>query len=362
MTGTFSLDRRSILSAMALMPFASCHAAPANTLQGVAAPASMLFGTAVRASQLFGDPLLNGMVARECGAITPEIELKWAYVEKARGQLDFADADRLAGFAAEHGKRMHGHALIWHESVPPWAAQALADRPDWNIVNRFLASVIPRYGAVTDTWDVVNEPVDASGPSGMRTSSFFKAFGAGYVRRALEDARLFAPKARLFINEYGVDYDNPADRAKRRALLSLLEGLKKSGAPLDGIGVQAHLDLAKFSDFSEKVLSDFFNALGDLGLEIRISELDVKEAETWLPVNERDRRVAEATRQYLDVALANGAVGTVACWGLSDRYSWLPAPSVAAGLNRGLPLDGDFRRKPMYDAIAQALTKSARRS
>ena len=353
------LGRRAVLAGVAGLPLLA--AASAGGMQDRAGRAGMLFGAAATAAHLGSDAAFRAAITRECGSITPEIELKWAYLEPAQGHLDFADADRLASFAASTGKTMHGHALLWHKSIAPWAADALSGQPDWAIVRRFLSSVIPRYGNVTRTWDVVNEPMDMGHRmDGLRPSPYLLAFGPDYIRRALEDARLFAPKVALFVNEFGLDYDLPWERDKRYLFLKLLERLKTAGAPIDGVGLQAHLDLSHQSAFSEKVLADFLNALGGLGLQIRISELDVKEADIALSVAERDRRVADAVQRYLDVALDNRAVGSVTCWGLSDRYSWLAPPGGKAGLNRGLPLDGDLRPKAMYHAVSGAYARRSR--
>lgn len=360
-----ALSRRSVLAAAAALPLIA--AAPAGAvpdrasgagMRERAGRAGMQYGAAVRASTLTTDADFRAAILRECSLITPEIELKWAYLEPERGHLDFADADRLASFAAAGNKAMHGHALLWHKSIAPWAADALSGQPDWTIVHRFLASVIPRYGEVIRTWDVVNEPMDMGHRmDGLRPSPYLQAFGPDYIRRALEDARLFAPKATLFLNEFGLDYDLPWERDKRYLFLKLLEGLKKAGAPIGGVGLQAHLDLAHQPAFREAVLADFLNELGGLGLQIRISELDVREADTGLPLAERDARVADAVRRYLDVALDNRAVGSITCWGLSDRYSWLDAPGDASARNRGLPLDTTLRPKSMYRAISEAYAR-----
>jgi endo-1,4-beta-xylanase len=346
-------SRRAVLAGAAGLPLLGF--APGEAMKDRANRAGMLFGAAVRASDLRTDAAFRAAVTRECSIVTPELELKWAWLEPQRGQLSFTDADQIASFAAATGKAMHGHALLWHLSIAPWAAAALAAQPDWMIVRRFLASVIPRYGEVARTWDVVNEPMDMGHRAdGLRPSPYLQAFGPDYIRRALDDARMYAPKAKLFINEFGLDYDFPVERDKRYLLLKLLEGLKKAGAPIDGLGIQAHLELAKQDRFDPKVLARFLNDIGSLGLEIRISELDVKEADGTLPVGARDAKVADAVRRYLDVAMANRAVGTISCWGLSDRYSWLEPPGGKAGANRGLPLDAALAPTPMYRAIADA--------
>lgn len=122
-------------------------------------------------------------------------------------------------------------------------------------------------------------------------------------------------------------------------------------------GLQGHLDLAKQEHFNGKVLADFLDQIGGLGLEVRISELDVKEADRNLPLERRDALVADAVTGFLDVALANRAVGSVSCWGISDRYSWLNEGGI---INRGLPLDPDFAPTPFFAAVSSALARRIR--
>ncbi|QNA83288.1 endo-1,4-beta-xylanase [Sphingomonas sp. So64.6b] len=351
-----AFSRRSVLAGVAAVPLVAAVPVGSPTLQEAAGRAGMLFGAAMRANVIASDAALRTAVARECGVITPELELKWAWIEPQQGRFVFRDADRIAAFASTTGKTMHGHALLWHQSIPPWVAQVLADRPDWTIMRRFMAAVMPRYAATVRTWDVVNEPMEMGHRmDGLRPSPFLQAFGPDYIHRALDEARQAAPRATLFINEYGLSHDLPWQRDKRYLLLKLLEGLKRAGAPVDGVGIQAHLELVDQSSFRERVLADFLDELGNLGLQVRISELDVKEADLTATVPVRDRRVADAVGAYLDVALDNRAVGSVTCWGLTDRYSWLDEGRNVG--NRGLPLDRDFVPKPVYDAIRRAFER-----
>lgn len=358
-------SRRQFLSGALAVPGLLCAARPAaaalvrarpETLQEMAGAAHMLFGSAVWASNLADDSAYRTALARQCGIVTPEAELNWVILEPQRGRLDFTGADSIAAFAKATTKTMHGHSLLWHLSIPDWGAEALAEQPDWGIVRRFLSSVVPRYGEVTNTWDVVNEAIEPGHgrADGLRISPYLTAFGPDYIRRAFEDAHMFAPGATLFLNEYGLEYDFPEEEARRAAVLRLLKSLKRSGAPVGGFGLQGHLDLAKQEHFNAKVLADFLDRVGALGLQVRISELDVKEADRNSPIERRDALVGDAAARFLDIALANRAVGSVSCWGISDRYSWLNEPGV---INRGLPLDAEFAPTPFFAALKSALAR-----
>ena len=77
--------------------------------------------------------------------------------------------------------------------------------------------------------------------------------------------------------------------------------------------------------------------------------------------------VAAIYRHYLSVALDNPRVKTVITWGLSDRKSWVisgndPLAKRADGLRpRPLLFDNDYRPKPAYFAVAEALHAAPRR-
>jgi endo-1,4-beta-xylanase len=340
------------------------------TLARIAAAAGRYYGSAVRIDQIESDDELRAAVLRECAYVTPERELKWAAIEPRRGELSLAPIDRLISLAAANGLQVRGHTLLWHRSVPGWAGEALAQSKDWALIRKHFASVIPRYNDAIKQWDVVNEPIQTGyRMDGLRDSVFLRAFGPDYIGRALREARQLAPRASLMINEYGLDYDIPVERDRRYLFLRLLESLKSAGAPLDAVGIQGHLDLAK-RPFTAKVFADFLQDIANFGLGIVITELDVKEYDYGAAVEERDRRVADEVGRYLDVAFAQPAVKGLVSWGLSDRHSWLELTredlaryagsrkeARNPGLNRGLPLDAAMRPKPMYQAIADAFRR-----
>lgn len=329
-------------------------------LRAAARVSNRFFGAAVQADQLRHDAPFREAVMGQCDCLTPELELKWAAVQPVAARFDFARMDALAGFARHHGKRLHGHTLLWHRSIPGWARAAIAETRDWAIIHRFFAAVIARYDGIVDYWDVVNEPIEiGDSPTHLRRSPFLDAFGLDYVRRALDSARALSPKGRLLINEYGIEYADLASESRRGALLALIDRLRQQGVPLDGIGIQAHLDLQK-GQLDQAVFARFLQDLADRNLLVLITELDVREADPRLPWAERDEQVAGAVRAFLDVALDQAAVRGVTTWGFSDRYSWLNDDGrgvMQPGRNRGLPFDAALRPKPFVQAIATALRR-----
>jgi endo-1,4-beta-xylanase len=367
------MSRKEAIAAM-LSTSAACVLAARTSdaaNEGLAAAAARygrFFGSAVRIDDLNAKQYLQQTVIRECSQLVPEFEMNWKAIEAVYGQLAFSEMDDLIAFSIANGKRVRGHTLLWHLGTPDWAAEMIRKQRDWNLIARYFGSVIPRYGDVIGMWEVVNEPIDPGRRAdGLRESVFLEAFGPDYVARALTQARIFAPRAQLILNEYGLEYGLPDEVERRYFLLKLLERLRKAGAPLDGLGVQAHLDLRK-GHISQAAVARFLREVADLGLLIVVTELDVKEADYTASAQERDRLVADEVRRYLDVALSERSVVGVTTWGLSDLHSWLEVTKDdyarfsgawtggdGPGLNRGLPLDSSMRVKSMYFAIRDAL-------
>lgn len=326
----------------------------ALSLDHAARSRSRYFGAAVRFDQLEQEPELRSRLLADCGSITPEIHMKWDALNPGTTEWTTKGADDLADFAKRNGLRLRGHTLLWDQSTPAWAKAAMTETRDWSVADAFIRRVVGRYADHVDEWDVVNEAIETDG---LRANTFQRAYGDGYIERALTAARETSARPRLLINDYGFDYDNPVEEGRRRSFLRLLEDIRRRGAPLDGVGVQAHLDLGK-GPLRPEILRPFFAEIAALGLTIDISELDVKEVDLQLPIEERDRRVADEVRRYLDIALDEPAVRGVTTWGLSDRHSWLKAEGASgAALNRGLPYDAALRPKPMRDAIRTQLAR-----
>jgi endo-1,4-beta-xylanase len=283
--------------------------------------------------------------------------MKWGAIEGERGKRNFGRSDAVVKFAEWHGLKIRGTALVWYRNIPKWATEAIKDEADWPLLESHIVATLKRYS--TDTfihWDAINEVIEPKHgrPDGLRQGTYLSAFGPEYIARALTLAYDHAPKVELYINEYGLDYNGTIERDRRAALLRLIGELKRAKAPFHGIGIQAHLRLDK-SPFSEMALRRFLADIAAYNLKITLTELDVRERDLSLPVEQRDRRVADEVKRYLDVVLDEPAVAGIVTWGLSDRYSWLNAKLPSGSRNRGLPLDEALEPKPVKYAMIEAL-------
>jgi endo-1,4-beta-xylanase len=145
--------------------------------------------------------------------------------------------------------------------------------------------------------------------------------------------------------------------------------LQRQQIPIDGVGLQSHLKLARFGDFHEKKYLTFLDDLAQRGLKIIVTELDVDDRGAPPAIEDRDRAVADVYARFLAAALDCPAVVALVTWGLCDPYSWLnhnqyfPQFKRPDGLSqRPLMFDGDFHPKPAFNAVLHALQQAPKRS
>jgi endo-1,4-beta-xylanase len=315
------------------------HAAD-TPLRDLAAAKGKVMGTAVTGSKLTGT--YGEIAAREFNWLTPGNAMKWGSVEPSRGTYDWAEADGIVDFAETHGQQVRGHTLLWHQQNPNWLTSGSWTRDQLGaIVQDHIATEVGRYKGRVAAWDVVNEPFDEDGT--YRPTLFHTTLGQDYIAQALTWARAADPGAKLYINDYNVEGVN----AKSTALYNLVKSLKERGVPIDGVGLQAHLIVGQVPSTLQQNIQRF----ADLGIDVAITELDIR---MQLPATQ-----AKLTQQAADYkAVMNACVALARCtgvtvWGFTDSDSWIP--DTFPGQGAATPYDENYRPKPAYHAIAEAL-------
>jgi endo-1,4-beta-xylanase len=294
-----------------------------------------LAGVAVRADRLGDGGYAAALTAY--GSVTPENELKWEVSEPDKGSYDFEAADRIVGFARQHGMAVRGHALVWHLQNPGWLNDIGAGELRAALRDH-IRTLMRRYAGRIGEWDVVNEAVADSG--GLRHSIWLDRLGPGYIALAFRFAHSADPSAQLFYNDYGAE----GESTKADAVYRLVAQLKRQGVPIDGIGLQAHVDTKPPPGYGANIAR-----FAKLGLRVELTELDVR-----TKADDAAARRAQAD-QYARLVEGCRACTRFTVWGLDDDDSWVP--DAYPGFGHATLLDGDLRPKPAFDAFRAALLR-----
>lgn len=357
-------DRRLASSPVSVSTRRSFAIANQTSLRLRAATKGILYGAAIQSQTLSSDPKFARRVVEECSILVPEWELKWKALRPSPNRFNFSPGDKLAAFAKTHKLLMRGHTLVWHHAMPAWLPIVLNRQNAEQLLVDHVQTVVKHYAGKIHSWDVVNEAINPKDgrADGLRQSLWLEMLGPDYIDLAFHAAAKADPQALLVYNDYSVDYDTTEGETRRTAILKLLEKMKAKGTPIQALGIQAHL----YRDdprLNPKKLQNFLKNVADLGLKVMITELDVTDRTFPKDIKTRDRIVAAAYEDYLDVVLAEPAVIALLTWGLSDRYTWLStdAARTDGSSARPLPLDAQMNRKLAWNAIARSLDRATQR-
>jgi endo-1,4-beta-xylanase len=321
---------------------AGADRAPGRGLRSFAQAKGLSLGSALNASFL-NESTYTRTAAREFNTLTTEGEMKWDYTERSRGVRDFSAGDRLVTFARQHGMKVRGHTLVWSQFNPSWLQTGQFSRSELvDILRNHIIAEVRHYRGKVAEWDVVNEPLDGSGKLG--DSLWLRGIGPEYIEMAFRWAHEADPRAKLFINENGVERSGP----KLDALVKLVAKLRSRGVPIDGVGFQSHFGglHGPLTGKTGTELTASMNKFSALRVETTVTELDV--AIPSRPSRGELKAQAKVYENVLRACLASPTCDTVIVWGFTDAHSWIPA--ARPGWGAATLFDAQYRPKVAYEA------------
>ena len=149
-----------------------------------------------------------------------------------------------------------------------------------------------------------------------RDNVFYSTIGETYIDIAFQTAYAADPSAKLYYNDYNIEYGGD----KSTAALALAKRLLDADIPIHGVGFQGHFEVGDTPDATD--LASNLAGYTALGLEVAYTEVDVRF--TSLPPT--DAGLAQQSTDYASVATAclntAGCVG-ITVWDFDDAVSRL---------------------------------------
>ncbi|MEK3786668.1 endo-1,4-beta-xylanase [Paenibacillus sp. FSL K6-1230] len=314
-----------------------------------------LIGAAVSARTIHTQ---RDLLVAHFNSITAENEMKFISVHPTEDEYTFEEADRIVSFAREHGMKMRGHTLVWHNQTSDWMFETHnGSRVDQETLLQRMKShirtVMSRYKQDIYAWDVVNEVIADEGDELLRPSRWLEIAGPDFIAKAFEYAHETDPDALLFYNDY-----NESDPQKSRKIHKLLQSLLEQGVPIHGVGLQAHWNLY------EPGLDEIRAAIeryASLGLQLQITELDM----SMYRFDDHRKDLTQPSEEMLELQARRYAdvfellkeyrqhVSSVTFWGAADDYTWLDDFPVRGRKNWPFLFDESHLPKPAFHQLAR---------
>lgn len=250
-----------------------------------------------------------------------EDALKWYSTESERGQINYADADRILAWSdRNYPLPMRGHNLFWEVErwSQPWLKQLSNDDLRQAVYNR-ATDICTRYRGRIVEYDVLNE---------MLHGNFFRSrLGDRIVDNMFARCAKADPHARLYLNEYDI-----LNRKLVEAYSKQIRTLLDRGVPVGGIGIQAHIR----ENISVGTMQSSIDTLAKLGLPIKITEVSV--------VADTEARKAQVLTDLYRVAFAHPAVRGITLWGFWEGAAWEPKTALYDRQFKPLPAAIAYRK------------------
>jgi endo-1,4-beta-xylanase len=200
------------------------------------------------------------------------------------GVFNYTDGDVVADLARKTGDILRCHNLVWHNQLAPWGtfpspshSQNLLTRKSvtedtWSVENLTSALIqhvteeARHWAGQCYAWDVLNETLNEDGT--YQNDTFLQVLGPDYIKIAFRAAAAADPWAKLYYNDYNIEYPGPKATAAQENIVKFLQA---DGIRIDGVGLQSHFIVGETPSLSTQV--ENMEAFTALGVEVAVTEV-----------------------------------------------------------------------------------------
>lgn len=287
-------------------------------------------------------------------------------------QFHFDQVDKLVAFAKKYNMRIQALHLVWgnKQDIPEWLRTGNFSRNELlEILEEHISTVVGRYRGLIHEWSVVNELFGLWWEPGNRF--WYDRLGPdlNWVSNCFKWARQADPNAKLFLNDFGIEFKGYKmySEDRDRQIFALLRKMKSDGVPVDGVGFQMHLygvDFLTDDDLLRKMdaLRENIEKYQSLGLEVLFTEIDVRLCGVPGSMEQKYGLQARIYQKLFETGLDAG-VRSFCIFNVVDKLSWLVTPENNSPWNcpdaDPVIFDREYNPKPAYTAILDVLKRRA---
>jgi endo-1,4-beta-xylanase len=295
------------------------------------------------------DKQYTGILTSQYSFVTIDGEPNWAFNDGALRPspttYDYRNMDKVFAFARAHGMPIQVHHLVWGEDkwLPPWLKNGNYSKDQLlNLMHEHITNVADHYKGQVREWSVVNEAFTR----GLHDWWADRIGDTSYIDDAFIWAHQADPNAKLILN----DFQNESENNVSNAEYDYVKGAKARGVPIDGIGMQMHID-ASNPPKKEDVIKNMrrFNALG---VKTYITEFDVNLNQVNGSGADRSRLQSQIYYGMARACIESKVCPSFAQLGITDSETWYND----LGWTKSQPLlfDSSYHIKPAFYSFRRA--------
>jgi endo-1,4-beta-xylanase len=265
---------------------------------------------------------------------------------------NFKQMDQVMAFAKAHDMPVQAHHLVWGEEkwLPAWLKNGNYSKTQLlQLIHDHIATVVGHYKGQIQEWSVVNEAFSR----GQHIYGLHDWWGdhigdQSYIDDSFIWAHQADPSAKLILNDFQDDTPNSISNA----MYSYIKAAKARGVPIDGIGMQMHIDGT--NPPAKDVVIANMRRFAALGIGVYVTEFDVNMSNVLSLNNVKDQKEADIYYQMMRACIESKVCHSFAILGITDKESWYNYMGTAPDA-RPLPFDSHYNPKPAFYSLRLAL-------
>jgi endo-1,4-beta-xylanase len=251
--------------------------------------------------------------------------------------FNFSRIDQVVNYATERHMAIQAHHFVWGDEK--WL-------PDWLKNGNYSSN--GRYSGKINEWTVVNEAFSrAQHLYGLHDWWADHIGSQSYIDLSFIWARKADPHAKLILN----DFNDEIYSTTSNSMYNYIKSAKQRGIPIDGIGMQMHIDATKRPSKSE-VISNM-QRFGNLGVSVYVTEFDVNMNGVKGSEDYKNNLQAGIYYDMMRACIESKDCPSFSILGITDKETWYNY--IGSTKANPLPFDKNYNPKPTYYALYEAL-------
>lgn len=274
--------------------------------------------------------------------------------------FNFSRVDQVVDFATKNHMAIQMHHYVWGEQkwLPDWLTKGSYNKQQLlDLIQNHIMTMGKRYSGKVAEWSVVNEAFTRQQHMYGLHDWWADHIGdssnpGGYIDQSFIWARQADPSSKLLLN----DFNNEGINDTSNAMYDYVKGALARGIPIDGIGMQMHLD-GTHPPVKDEVVSNM-KRFGALGIKVYVTELDVNMNDVKANDEARDKIQSSIYYEVMQACIESKVCPSFALLGITDKETWynyLPGTPDS----RPLLFDKNYKPKPAFFSFRDALQQSS---
>ena len=329
------------------------EALPSPSLKQLAKERNLQFG-AYAARDRLPEPQYKDLLLSQFDFIVVDGQPNWQFedgqLRPGPNEYDFSRMDEIMKLAHDNGRTTQVHHFVWGEEkwLPTWLKDGnYSEEALLNLLHDHIMTMGQRYRGQVREYTVVNEAFTRGQHVNGLRDWWGDHIGPEYIDKSFIWAHEADPNAKLLLNDFNSERQNSISDA----MYNQVAHMKANNIPIDGIGMQMHIDGSKPPSKDEVIAN--MRRFGALGIKVYVTEFDVNMQDATGSISEKQQKQKQIYHDMLSACMESGVCPSFAVLGITDKESWYNEMGFTK--SQPLPFDRNYQPKPAYFGMRDAL-------